>query len=237
VTTLNPVVDICFIHGLSGNLQSTWRHRDAKEPWPKTILPQEFPELKARIIIYGYDAYCVHLRKPVPSNNIHNHAEDFMIKITQNREKAGILRIPLILVCHSLGGILVKHAVPMSKNSATAGDYNLYDKIDGIIFMETPHKCSWTATLAKTTLDCLGILKRKNTGLLRLLRVGDAQLEEIHESFMYIRTGLKTVDSDKERPPIRTFCLYETLPTTGLGFSDVIVDSCFATLPTRGRSV
>src|SRR5271156_2301704 len=52
-------VDICFIHGLTGNRDSTWTAKGQTEPWPKTLLPAELPDLKARIFTYGYDAYIV----------------------------------------------------------------------------------------------------------------------------------------------------------------------------------
>ncbi|KAM0547291.1 hypothetical protein ACHAPJ_010426 [Fusarium lateritium] len=50
----DAIVDICFVHGLTGSRTSTWRARAQSEPWPKTLLP---PALnKARILTYGYDA-------------------------------------------------------------------------------------------------------------------------------------------------------------------------------------
>lgn len=53
----DATVDICFVHGLTGNRDSTWIAHGQSTPWPKTLLPLEFD--RARILTYGYDAYIV----------------------------------------------------------------------------------------------------------------------------------------------------------------------------------
>ncbi|KAL8913270.1 MAG: hypothetical protein Q9171_001917 [Xanthocarpia ochracea] len=50
----SAIVDIVFVHGLTGHRHRTWTAPGATEPWPKVLLPQDIPN--ARIITYGYDA-------------------------------------------------------------------------------------------------------------------------------------------------------------------------------------
>ena len=45
---------IVFIHGLTGDRESTWTVKGAAAGWPESLLPNDLPQ--ARIILYGYDA-------------------------------------------------------------------------------------------------------------------------------------------------------------------------------------
>ncbi|KAB5572255.1 hypothetical protein GE09DRAFT_904494, partial [Coniochaeta sp. 2T2.1] len=47
--------DICFVHGLTGDRNSTWTASGQTAPWPKTLLAPRLT--KARILTYGYDAH------------------------------------------------------------------------------------------------------------------------------------------------------------------------------------
>ncbi|EMT73374.1 hypothetical protein FOC4_g10004744 [Fusarium odoratissimum] len=48
-------IDICFIHGLSGNRDKTWAAHGQHNPWPAELLPSRLA--KARLLTYGYDAF------------------------------------------------------------------------------------------------------------------------------------------------------------------------------------
>uniref|UniRef100_A0A0D2Y9C8 NACHT-NTPase sigma domain-containing protein n=1 Tax=Fusarium oxysporum (strain Fo5176) TaxID=660025 RepID=A0A0D2Y9C8_FUSOF len=48
-------LDICFIHGLSGNRDKTWTAPGQPNPWPAELLPSRLA--KARLLTYGYDAF------------------------------------------------------------------------------------------------------------------------------------------------------------------------------------
>lgn len=78
----DATVDICFVHGLTGNRNSTWTAHGQSTPWPKTLLPPEFS--RARILTYGYDAYIV--RKSVAGSNcLIDHATNFLNDLTTDR--------------------------------------------------------------------------------------------------------------------------------------------------------
>ena len=61
----NAVVDICFVHGLTGDREGTWTVKNQQASWPQLLLPHRLKH--ARILTWGYDAYLVH--KGVSSSN------------------------------------------------------------------------------------------------------------------------------------------------------------------------
>lgn len=54
VALLTNHVSIVFVHGLTGNRESTWTDKAAKVFWPRDILAKDLT--KARIVTFGYDA-------------------------------------------------------------------------------------------------------------------------------------------------------------------------------------
>jgi len=70
------LLDLVFVHGLTGDRQHTWTQPHASVPWPKSILPRHFPE--ARILTHGYDAYVILRTGPVSRNRLSDHCRDFL---------------------------------------------------------------------------------------------------------------------------------------------------------------
>ena len=79
------IVDIVFIHGLTGNSYRTWSHEGSGVHWPMQLLPQDFPD--ARIMTFGYDADVLKFWDPVSSNRISNHAENLVGALARLRER------------------------------------------------------------------------------------------------------------------------------------------------------
>lgn len=204
----DAVVDLCFIHGLTGNRNSTWTAPGQSEPWPKALLPGELPSLKVRIITYGYDAY-VFQWGHASSNQLTDHGTNFLQKVTENREKNNATERPLIIIAHSLGGLVSKQAILRSRDSPESHLRNLYDKIHGIIFMGTPHTGSWMADWGKIPADVFGIFKSANTTLLRVLQTDDELLLSLNESFLH---PLRNIREDPERrKQLNVICFFEEL--------------------------
>ncbi|KAF5488814.1 Protein SERAC1 [Colletotrichum fructicola] len=94
------LVDIVFVHGLTGNREKTWTAHGATEPWPKMLLPAEIPD--ARILTFGYDADVVNLKGVVSTNRIANHSWKLLTDLARVRENDETNNRPIIFVCHSL---------------------------------------------------------------------------------------------------------------------------------------
>lgn len=207
----DAAVDICFIHGLTGNRDSTWTAHGQAHPWPQTLLPQRIPQ--SRILTYGYDAY-ITLRPgtSVSSNGLFDHASNFLNDLTTNRAVCGASGRPLIFVAHSLGGLVCKETILSSKNPTEPHLKDIFKATKGIIFMGTPHAGSWMADWAKLPAKALGIVKSTNQSLLKVLRSSDQYLESVQLRFLTMIRDLQ--QSDRR---IEITCFYEELPLPVVG--------------------
>ena len=71
--------------------------------WPADLLPNECPN--SRILVYGYDTKITkYMTGATNKNSVFSHSKDLLFALCRER----MLDRPLILVAHSLGGIVVK---------------------------------------------------------------------------------------------------------------------------------
>ncbi|KAK7951060.1 uncharacterized protein PG986_006788 [Apiospora aurea] len=136
-------VDVVLVHGLNGDPQRTWTGKNDVF-WPTDLLPQSLRNTRANILVYGYNADVYSKKHGVnPSDNfIFMHAQTLVTSLTHYRKDEQTSNNPIIWVCHSLGGILVKRALLYS-NDLRASQHEDYRQIFvstfGIIFLGTPH--------------------------------------------------------------------------------------------------
>ncbi|KAH0551690.1 hypothetical protein GP486_007093 [Trichoglossum hirsutum] len=186
----DATVDICFVHGLTGDRVSSWTAHGQTDPWPKTLLPPKLS--KARILTYGYDAYIV--RKLVAgSNRLIDHAANLLHDLT-------------------LGGLVCKEAILLSRNNPEAHLRGIFDCTRGIIFMGTPHKGAWMANWARIPASALGLVKSTNTSLLKILETDDQYLESIQVRFWSMIRELREAGRSLD-----VTCFFEELPSPVIG--------------------
>jgi hypothetical protein len=102
-------IDIIAVHGLGGHYEDTWTWTPKKKNsgtecnWLKDLLPDEIPN--ARIMSFGYNSE-VALSKSI--GDIDTFADQLLNRVLLERPSEQQRRRPIIFVCHSLGGIVVK---------------------------------------------------------------------------------------------------------------------------------
>ncbi|KAN0083807.1 hypothetical protein V8E54_002895 [Elaphomyces granulatus] len=153
-------VDIVLLHGLQGHPQKTWAYFPPEKKklfrrvrifqrmnkaisnvtgffWPCDILPGDFP--RARIMTYGYDSHVTHWFKgPAMQLDIDQYGKSLLNAIEARRRDDS--NRPLIFIVHSLGGLIVKDAIRQSKNSNEERFKNVYNSIQSLVFLGTPHR-------------------------------------------------------------------------------------------------
>lgn len=188
------------MHGLNGDPQKTWTAKNGAF-WPADLLPASLRDARANILVYGYNAD-VYSKKhgSHPSDNfMYLHAQTLVTSLTHFRKDEETSRNPIIWVCHSLGGILVKRALLYSNDlkASQHEDYrSIYISTYGIIFLGTPHSGSNMAawgTILQGMSDAV-IPKsffQSESVLLKTLKRDNETLQNINNHFLDVYQRFK----------------------------------------------
>ncbi|KAF4456852.1 Ankyrin repeats (3 copies) family protein [Fusarium austroafricanum] len=143
-TNVNAQADIIAVHGLNprsknetNHVWDTWRTPAGPEGklWLRDDLPKLVPN--ARVFVYEYDSTVVY-----GTNNFTfvDKANSLLeaIRIKQMGQGKSSLR-PVILLGHSLGGLLIKEALINAYNNEKYKTAKLATQ--GLVFFATPQKC------------------------------------------------------------------------------------------------
>lgn len=177
------VADIVFVHGLSGNAIDTWTNSNGF-CWPREI-GKELSNVD--IWTLGYNASPTGQTLALP-----NLAANIVARL----KNAKVGSYPIMFVCHSLGGLVVKQIL---RNCSDRKDKarSIFDETKGVIFLATPHAGSlWTAALKKIPLI-------NGSLLFQALEWNDPHLYDLN---LWFRDNFKGEVS----------VYFETLPTAGI---------------------
>src|SRR5262249_25040377 len=139
--------DVVFVHGLMGSAHKTWSH--TSEPaafWPNWL--SEY----GNIWMLGYPAELFWWLSSGASMALPDRARS-VIDFLANHELG---HKPLVLVTHSLGGLLVKAILRTAYDLNEPRWKRLLSSTRGIVFLGTPHTGSALATYANA-IKGLGI--------------------------------------------------------------------------------
>ncbi|KAK0716314.1 hypothetical protein B0H67DRAFT_454121, partial [Lasiosphaeris hirsuta] len=148
---------LVFVHGFTGHPKDTWALKGAKSQlatrdasgtnrddsdvyWPVDLACKTLPN--SRILTYGYDTKVRHLfAGPVSQNSVYDHAGDLLGRLESLRRSSDEACRPILFIAHSLGGIVVKEALRISRGceNTIADRRRIYESTSGIMFFGTPH--------------------------------------------------------------------------------------------------
>ncbi|KAK3297986.1 uncharacterized protein B0H64DRAFT_474003 [Chaetomium fimeti] len=200
---IQPEVDIVAVHGLNGSALGTWTTLDSGVCWLND--PQFLPKYvkNARVMVWGYNASFSSLTGHVPSNDrIHHHAHTLVANLAADRRLSGTADKPIIFLCHSLGGIVVKRALTYAQTRTAPNithDHAIYTHTTAILFFGTPHhgtpKATWlhhlTKALAVATLHKLTPFHRPTSNLIPNLQLNSETLQNITDAFTPLTSQLR----------------------------------------------
>ena len=149
--------------------------------WPKDLLPVAIPDI--RIYTWGYDADIARLSSS-SRNTIHQHARNLLSDLVDLRAESELSQRPLIFVVHSLGGIIVKAAINLSRSTEGTKEKEIAPATAGVCFLGTPHRGSPSATIGKIAFQITKAAgKSPNTKILQGLERNSETLDMIGDDF------------------------------------------------------
>ncbi|EON65773.1 hypothetical protein W97_05012 [Coniosporium apollinis CBS 100218] len=209
-------IDIIFIHGLTGNRESTWTRKSGKHRcfWPEDLLPTDIEN--ARIATWGYDADVIRKTpfRVVSTNTLQQHADSLCTDLA-NLRAHGTRTRPIIFVVHSLGGLVCKAALLHSAEARTMENAHIREIAEssyGVLFMGTPHQGSSQAGWGSMLASLLGYMKQDNADIVRGLEKEAPELAELQRRFYNLLAS-----RIEERRPLNISCCFEELPVPVLG--------------------
>ncbi|KAK8130582.1 hypothetical protein PG999_002962 [Apiospora kogelbergensis] len=195
-------LDIIAVHGLNGKAFKTWTEKD--KMWLADFLPVDIPY--ARIFTYGYNSGVAFTGS---ASRIDDYSRTLLERLMAKRRQFSPLeKRPLIFVCHSLGGVVVKRALVMAHERSQRYESITKDTV-GIMFLGTPHRGSdgafWaklfgnlanTLTLGAIRTQLLEDLKRKSDILGAVCSQFVERSQSLHRIFsIYERVRIKGLPS------------------------------------------
>ena len=207
-----PSVDIVFVHGLTGNAYNTWLYKDkgVMVHWPSELLKQDLPD--ARMMSFGYDADIVNLWNPRSHSPLTGHAENMVGALVRKRERTNTEERKILFVGHSLGGLVIEHALSHSRNSVEKFLRKIEQFTVGIVFLGVPHCGADLGAWESFGTQLANIVKRPNQDLLGVLKPGSEMLRLVENEFHKILRLRKDEESE-----ISITCFYEELDVHPIG--------------------
>lgn len=148
-----PEVDIVAVHGLNGDALGTWKSDKGDVCWLKhpSLLPKYVK--RCRVLTWGYNANVASYgSRTTSSDRILQHAHTLVAQLQADRELEGAGSRPIIFICHSLGGIVVKRALAYSQGQTSAMSEHLHSIFVctyAVMFFGTPHHGTSKAQLLR----------------------------------------------------------------------------------------
>ena len=182
-TPLNDVpdethsLDCIAVSGLASHPFGSWQQRGPRTSfmWLRDRLPQELPNVRS--IIYGYDTTLVNSDSVKGVNDI---AVALIAKMKSIGRGSPSSR-PMVIIAHSLGGIVVKQAmVAMARAHDSTGE--MLESICRAIFFGVPNRGMQISHLLPM------VHGRPNSHLAQLLSTTSDYLEELDHQFSGIVT-------------------------------------------------
>ncbi len=197
-------IDICFVHSLIENQNSTWTAHEQFTLWLKMLLLLKLS--KACILTYGYDTYIVQ-KSVASSNQLINHATNLLNDLMTDRACCNASFHLLIFVTHSLSGLVCKKVILLLWNNPEAHLWGIFNCIKDIIFMSTSHKKAWIADWVKILALALDVVKFINKLLLKTLEMNDQLLK-----FIQVRFWAMIQELWEGSRCLKITCFFEELP-------------------------
>lgn len=183
-------IDVLAVSGLGSHPFGSFVHKEDGNMWLTKNLPRNIPT--ARVMIFGYESRLQKSTSLVQLDELASSLQGALSRLLCLDKKK-----PLLLIGHSLGGLLVKQALIRIAEPESDFEFsfpNLHDMIFGVLLFGAPNDGLDVESLVPMVND------QPNRSLLESLRPNSMLLKQQKESFsMFL-----------ERTNLQLICFYET---------------------------
>lgn len=173
-------LDVVFIHGITGDPKGTWTNYEGAF-WPDWLV-DDISGLCIHTAGYPSSVFAKWAKKEM---TLHERASS----LAEHMVSQGIGRRPLIIVCHSLGGLLAKELFRACCEAQDEDWDALGDQLKLVVFFATPHKGAALAAIVKA------LLPRVSSPAIAALSNDTGFLTNLNNSYrdLAVKKGLTTV--------------------------------------------
>ncbi|HRF42892.1 MAG TPA: NACHT domain-containing protein, partial [Candidatus Competibacteraceae bacterium] len=205
----NRAADIIFVHGLDGDACTTWHPKDRPDAFWPAWLGEDIPAVGVWSLGYAVSA-SAWKGHTMPLADRATNILDWL-------ELDGIGCRPVMFICHSLGGLLVKQVLRHAGDFGNPAWKAVATQTKAVVFLSTPHS---GADLA-SWVQYIGGLLRATVSVEEL----EAHHPRLRELNLWYRNhvadlGIKTVVYCEKRPVAGILVVNET--TADPGIAEVI---------------
>ena len=180
----DPLVDVIFVHGLTGDAQRTWTVDSSDAFWPPW-LQEDLDRLAVYTLGYPTSLFEKWAKKEM---DMFERASNVLELIAGN----GIGVRPIVFVSHSLGGILTKLLLRKASEALDEDWKRISEATKLVVFLSTPH----TGSALASVLNAVPFTSTQ----IRLLSNETGFLHELNEHYRNLAT---------EREDLSTAVYYE----------------------------
>ncbi|KAM7199682.1 hypothetical protein V8F33_004334 [Rhypophila sp. PSN 637] len=192
------VVDFVFLHGLNGSPKTHGPTKPAKtmcQMVSSGLASSLSMSPGCRVMTFGYNAL---FERALVQNTatINDIAQTLISQLIANRRGPEYVDRPLVLIAHSLGGLVIKRALWNIHRDRSSGqtptprkikEQNaIYDSVPGIVFMGTPHSGSHVTNAARVNVlkaIARATFKKVPENLINALAAHSFELQELSQNF------------------------------------------------------
>lgn len=200
----NAIGDVIFFHGLGGNGRATWEtsnsvSKSEKEQGFVSYFPSDLSDefLNLNIWVIDYSTQVTEWFEGTLFDDFERHCYGLLEYLLANE----IGSRPLVFICHSLGGIVVKEILRNSYSPKVNRRSQLFYNTRAVSFIATPHKGA----------DLADILTKINT-ILPFIRTSD-RINVLKQDNIYLEKLSAWFREQIDPEEIETMAFYEQKKT------------------------
>jgi pimeloyl-ACP methyl ester carboxylesterase len=218
------IADVIFLHGLGGDVLTTWRFGDAESTsWPHWI-GAEFPEVGVWSVGYAasptkWSRFRGFFSRKYRDSGHSMPLPDRALQVLDLMSQRDLGTRPILFICHSLGGLLAKQILRAASDSAQPQKNSVFAHTRGILFLATPHAGASLASMVSTFRKILGA-----TVSIEDLRAHDAHLRNLLDWYRNHSANIRTVTYFETRDVFGARIVDQTSAHPGVGVDPVGLD-------------